>query len=132
MKPLPILIACAAAALLPLWAQAEADGAQVTNAYRGVMQDRSANSDTEALYVEKCSMCHRQMGMGTVLLARRLGPEQAILERHPGLNRQLIEFAVREGIGNMPRISRGEVSDDQLAAIISWLLQDQQATGEQP
>jgi len=40
-------------------------------ASRGVMQDRSHLSAAEALYVEKCSMCHREMGMGTILLARR-------------------------------------------------------------
>ena len=100
------------------------NGAKVTNAYGGVMQDRSAHSDAEALYVEKCSMCHRRMGMGTVLLARRSAPGQAVLEQRDTLNRALITVAVRNGIGNMPRISRAEVSDAQLDTIIEWLTQN--------
>lgn len=107
--------------LFSLVASAADDGAQVTDAYRGVMQDRSASSEAEALYVEKCSMCHRQMGMGTVLLARRLGPEQAMLEQRQGLNQALIIFAARNGIGNMPRITRGELSDADLNTIADWL-----------
>jgi cytochrome c5 len=100
--------------------------AKVTNAYGGVMQDRTANSEAEAMYVEKCSMCHRRMGMGTLLLARRLGPEHAMLEQRKDLNRELIEFAARNGIGNMPPISRGEVSDEQLDIIIDWLTHQEQ------
>lgn len=110
--------------LFAICANAGNDGAKVTSAYSGVMQDRTANSNAEALYVEKCSMCHRRMGMGTVLLARRLGPERAMLEQRDDLNRQLIEFAVRNGIGNMPRISRAEVSDDRLEIIVTWLTRD--------
>lgn len=39
------------------------DGSKVANPFRGVMQDRSSKSADGALFVEKCSMCHRQMGM---------------------------------------------------------------------
>jgi mono/diheme cytochrome c family protein len=101
---------------LPLAAQTS-----VENPFRGVMQDRSSHSAGEALYVEKCSMCHRQMGMGTVILARRLEPGIAMLEKRTDLNADYIKAAVRQGIGNMPRISRGEVSDAQLSQISAYL-----------
>ena len=109
-------LALAGFVALPLLAQTK-----VENPFRGVMQDRSARSVDERLYVEKCSMCHRQMGMGTVILARRMEPKVAILEARDDLSEEFITAAARQGIGNMPRISRGEVSDAQLARIAAYL-----------
>jgi cytochrome c553 len=97
------------------------DGSKVENAFRGVMQDRTSKSPNEALFVEKCSMCHRQMGMGTVILARRMDPKLAPLEARTDLTADYITVAVRQGIGNMPRVPRGEVSDAQLAEISAYL-----------
>ena len=100
---------------------AKADGTKIENAFHGALQDRSSKSPPEALFVEKCGMCHRQMGMGTVILARRMDPKIAMLEARADLTADLITAAARQGIGNMPRISRGEVSDTQLAEITSYL-----------
>ena len=100
---------------------AQADGTKIENAFRGAMQDRSSKSPPEALFVEKCGMCHRQMGMGTVILARRMDPKIAMLEARTDLTADLITVAARQGIGNMPRISRGEVSDAQLSEISNYL-----------
>ena len=97
------------------------DGSTVENPFRGVMQDRTAQSPEEALFVEKCGMCHRQMGMGTVILARRMDPKVAMLEARNNLTVEFVTAAARAGIGNMPRISRGEVSNAQLARIAAYL-----------
>lgn len=96
-------------------------GTQVRNATGGALQDRSAHTPAEALFVEKCGMCHRQMGMGTVILARRMDPGKAMLEKRDDLTPEYIAAAVRGGIRNMPRISRGEVSDAQLKIIADYL-----------
>jgi mono/diheme cytochrome c family protein len=101
-------------------AQSEA-GQQRGNAGMNATQDRSSDSEAEALYVEECSMCHRAFGMGTTLLARRLGPERAMLEARDNLSAQFVIVAAREGIGNMPRMSRGEVSDEELQQIADYL-----------
>lgn len=98
-----------------------ADATKVENPFRGVMQDRTSKSPDEALFVEKCSMCHRQMGMGTVILARRMPPEKAMLEARDDLTIEQVHAVVRQGIGNMPRIGRGEVSDAQLSRISAYL-----------
>jgi len=98
-----------------------AAGTQVKNATSGVSQDRSSKSPEEALYVEKCGMCHRQMGMGTIILARRVDPAVAMLEARKDLPAEFVIQAARAGIGNMPRISRGEVSDAQLQVIAQYL-----------
>lgn len=123
----PLAVALPLAVASASFAQENAGSGEITNPFRGVIQDRSAHSDGEALYVEKCSMCHRRMGMGTVLLARRLPPDQAELEDSQRLNAAYISLAARQGIGNMPRISRAEVSDEQLAQIASYLV----AAGQQ-
>ena len=73
----------------------------------------------EALYVEHCASCHAPNGMGTGLLARRVQP--ALLEARDNLPAAYVVVAVRQGIGNMPVIPRGEVSDDELKAIADYL-----------
>jgi cytochrome c553 len=97
------------------------EGTKIENAFRGGLQDRTSTSPEEALFVEKCGMCHRQMGMGTVILARRMDPKVATLEAHSDLTADHIKTATRQGIGNMPRLSRAEVSDAQLATITAYL-----------
>jgi mono/diheme cytochrome c family protein len=78
-------------------------------------------ADAEALYVEKCGMCHRGNGMGSGLLARRLPPDMAALEARAGLTEEFVTTVVRTGVLNMPPLSRAEVSDPQLAAIAEYL-----------
>jgi hypothetical protein len=102
----------------PLLAQQDT---KIENPFRGVMQDRTSRTPDEHLFVEKCGMCHRQMGMGTVILARRMDPKVARLEARTDLTAEYITIAARQGIGNMPRISRGEVSDVQLTRIAIYL-----------
>jgi mono/diheme cytochrome c family protein len=104
------------------WAEnPPSEGTQVRNATGGAMQDRTSHSAPEAMFVEKCGMCHRQMGMGTVILARRMDPAKAMLEKRDDLTTAYLIASVRNGIGNMPRISRGEVSDSQLNVIAQYL-----------
>lgn len=80
---------------------------------------QSAPPDGKALFHEKCAMCHEKMGMGTGLLGRRVQPAQ--LPQRKDLNPVFVERAARIGIGNMPAIPRGEVSDAELKAIAEYL-----------
>lgn len=97
---------------------------QKGNAGMSALQDRGAGSAAGALFVEKCAMCHRQFGMGTVLLARRLPKGQEMLEQRDDLTVDFVKQAARIGIANMPRISRGEVSDAQLDEIARYLAKE--------
>ena len=108
---------CARAAEPPAARADETIGSPASSA----IQVRTSASPQEALFVEKCSMCHRQRGMGTVILARRMDPAKAQLERRDDLTPAFISAVVRAGAGNMPRITRGEVSDEQLAVIAGYL-----------
>ncbi len=73
------------------------------------------------LFQHKCAMCHDAAGMGTGLLARRMKPEVAPLEKREDLSAAYVERAARVGILNMPPITRGDVSDAQLASIAQYL-----------
>ncbi len=76
----------------------------------------------QELFKEKCGMCHGDvMGMGTGILARRMDPEIALLEKRDDLQGPFIENVVRSGFGVMFPMSRGEVSDVQLQSIIGYL-----------
>jgi cytochrome c553 len=110
---------------------ATADGTKIENAFHGALQDRSSKTADEALFVEKCGMCHRQMGMGTVILARRMDPKLAMLETRSDLTAAMITSVARQGIGNMPRISRAEVSDAQLSRIAAYLTKGAKADAPQ-
>ncbi len=83
------------------------------------MAKRPDATGGEALYVEYCAMCHNANGMGTGLLARRR--DDALLEEREDLTAAFVVIAARNGIGNMPAIPRGEVSDEQLQAIGDYL-----------
>jgi mono/diheme cytochrome c family protein len=84
------------------------------------MAKRPAATGGEALYVEHCMMCHGPNGMGTGLLERAGRPEP-LLEMRSGLPAAFYVTAARNGIGNMPAIPRGEVSDEQMQAIAEYL-----------
>ena len=81
--------------------------------------DRPSATGGEKLYVEHCAMCHGPNGMGTGLLGRRVQP--ALLEQRGNLAAPYVIMAARRGIGNMPQIPRGEVSDADLKAIADYL-----------
>jgi mono/diheme cytochrome c family protein len=83
------------------------------------LASRPGATGGEALYVEHCASCHAANGMGTGLLARRIQP--ALLEARDNLPAAYVTVAVRQGIGNMPAIPRGEVSDAELQAIAEYL-----------
>ncbi|MEO8313687.1 MAG: cytochrome c [Pseudomonadota bacterium] len=91
----------------------------------GVGTARAAGTpDGKALYTQRCGMCHQTIGMAVNILARRVDdPSKGLLEDRKDLSAALVRTAVRSGINNMPRISRAEVSDPELALIANYLSQ---------
>lgn len=83
------------------------------------LASRPGAAGGEALYVEHCAACHAPNGMGTGLLGRTR--PVALLEARDNLTAPYVVLAARNGIGNMPAIPRGEVSDAQLQAIADYL-----------
>ena len=117
-----ITLALGGGLLLTACAQEEAPADERSAASSfGMIQDRTSSSPAEALFDEHCSMCHRNMGMGTLLLARRVDPAVAALEDRDNLTAEFVIQAARMGIGNMPAIGRGEVGDDDMQQIADYL-----------
>ncbi len=83
-----------------------------------------ASGEGKQLFDHKCGMCHNAVGMGTGLLARRLPPGQAELEKRQNLPAAFVITIARRGVGNMPPISRGDVSDAELAKIAAYLARE--------
>jgi mono/diheme cytochrome c family protein len=75
--------------------------------------------DGKALFHQRCGMCHEAGGMGTGLLARRVQPPE--LEKRTNLNPDYVFQYARRGLGNMPPVTPGEVSDAELRAIGAYL-----------
>lgn len=89
--------------------------------------DRLAeNRDGEALFSNRCGVCHLAGGMGTNLLTKQrlaLGepPENGLLANRQDLAAAYVVSVVRNGKMAMPRLSRVEVTDAELAAIADYL-----------
>ena len=75
----------------------------------------------KAAFTHRCSMCHREGGTGTYILTRRLGADKALLEKRTDLDPVYVRTVVRWGLVNMPRLSRVEVPDPDLEAVIAYL-----------
>ncbi len=75
----------------------------------------------KAAYSHRCAMCHREGQTGTFVLARRLGKEKSLLEQRTDLQPAYIRVVVRQGLVNMPRLSRVEMPDPDLDAVIAYL-----------
>lgn len=87
-----------------------------------VAQDAPATqSSGEALFVEKCGLCHLEGGFGTRVLSRRVPEGQALLQNRETLPAAYTTLVVRRGIGSMPQIRAAELGDTELAAIARYL-----------
>ena len=122
------LVPVALALVLAACSQAGGAGSEAGEAPAGgpppapkptTLATRPGASGGETLYVEHGIHCHGPNGMGTGLLARRVQPP--LLEARDNLPAQYVIVAARQGIGNMPAIPRGEVSDEELEAIAGYL-----------
>ena len=81
----------------------------------------SDQSRGRGLFNESCSFCHGERGHATTLLAKRLGPDSAVLEKRTDLSVELIRHVVRHGINSMPWYRRAELSDSDLNSIAAYL-----------
>jgi mono/diheme cytochrome c family protein len=81
----------------------------------------AAGPEGQALFREKCGVCHLAGGGGTWMLGRRHGPDKALLEQRTDLLPLYVRYVARHGINSMPRFTRVELSDAQLEAIAAYL-----------
>jgi len=80
----------------------------------------------EQLFSQICGYCHLTFGMGTnVLTARRMAlglpPHTGLLANRTDLSAAYIKQVVRTGVGDMPRITRVDLTDSELAKVSEYL-----------
>ena len=73
------------------------------------------------LFAKHCAACHGERGFATAQIEKRLGKEQAMLERRTDLNDALIKHVVRHGIKSMPWFTRVELPEADATAIAVYL-----------
>ena len=109
MRARAFVVAAAVLALAPAFGDA-ADAPDAALVARG-----------RAAFTHRCSMCHREGGTGTFILARRLGAAKSLLEQRTDLDPTYVRTVVRWGLVNMPRISRVELPEPDMDALVAYL-----------
>jgi mono/diheme cytochrome c family protein len=77
--------------------------------------------DGQALFRQRCGICHFEHGFGANILGRRVGVDKSLLENRTDLEAPYIHTSVRLGVGSMPRFTKVELSDAELRAITAYL-----------
>jgi mono/diheme cytochrome c family protein len=78
-------------------------------------------TDGQALFRQRCGVCHFEHGFGANILARRVGVDKSLLETRTDLEAAYIHTSVRLGVGSMPRFTKVELPDAELRAITAYL-----------
>lgn len=79
----------------------------------------------ERLFGRECAFCHVGKNTGTVMLQQRLAEDTpAQLHERRDLTADYVEAVVRQGMVNMPPLSRVELSDAELELIASYLARE--------
>jgi mono/diheme cytochrome c family protein len=89
--------------------------------------NRLASSGTgEALFSNRCGACHLAGGMGTNLLTKQMmmakrPPTDGLLANRTDLTSDYVKSVVRQGKNAMPRQTRVDITDAELARVAAYL-----------
>jgi mono/diheme cytochrome c family protein len=86
----------------------------------------AAGHDGEKLYSNRCGSCHLAGGMATNLITKQMlmakrPPQEGLLTNRADLTRTYVTAVVRNGKNAMPRLTRVDVTEAELAAIAKYL-----------
>jgi len=90
------------------------------------MAQEESGDPGKAVYDKWCTPCHGSgLGKpGTMVLAQRYGDSlPALLEERTDLTRDYLVHFVRHGVGVMPRFRKTEITDAELDALVSYLVE---------
>lgn len=80
----------------------------------------------QQLFARRCGVCHFAGQTGTNILERRLGKERSLLAERSDLTAPYIRLVVRRGLVNMPRLTRVELPESELDAVVAYLTRPRQ------
>jgi mono/diheme cytochrome c family protein len=80
----------------------------------------------EALFSNRCGYCHLAGGMGTNLLTKQMmmakrPPSDGLLANRTDLTSDYVTSVVRMGKGAMPRQTKVDITDAELASVAAYL-----------
>jgi mono/diheme cytochrome c family protein len=86
---------------------------------------RSTATDIgQRLFETKCGICHSNSSLyaGTQMLARRTkGNDKVLALRKEGVPAEYVKHVVRNGLVEMPPLSRNDLTDQELDAVAAYL-----------
>jgi mono/diheme cytochrome c family protein len=92
----------------------------------------AAELRAKVLFEARCGICHSAGGTGALMLARREGRSTPLLTQRTDLTADFVRVAVRAGSLNMPRMTRVEVTDEELGSIAGYLVAPKSALKAEP
>lgn len=107
-------------------APAKAPGAGPMPQSQVVTFGLGSTNEGERLYGQECAFCHAGRNTGTIMLGRRMDPAQAELHKRTDLQADYVKAVVRNGLVNMPPLSKVELPDEELDKIAAWLAREGQ------
>ncbi len=86
----------------------------------------AAGHSGEQLFSNRCGSCHLAGGMATNLITKQMllakrPPEDGLLANRKDLTQTYVKAVVRNGKNAMPRLTRVDVTDNELASIAKYL-----------
>lgn len=101
---------------------APAPAARTPTQVEAVTFGMSSAVEGERLFGRECAFCHVGRNTGTIMLQKRLpAGTPAQLHERTNLPAAYVRLVVRNGLVNMPPLSRAELSDEELDLIAQWL-----------
>ncbi len=85
---------------------------------------QAEESTGKRVFSNWCSACHMDspFAPGTIQLKQTRGPDYAVIEQRTDLSAALIRLRVRKGLAGMPSFRRTEISNQDLDALIDYLV----------
>ncbi|MGI9322823.1 MAG: c-type cytochrome [Pseudomonadales bacterium] len=124
---LAFVFAAFATALLPLAVQAE-DATRIIETWGYVNPEPATGAERgRQVYEQWCAICHEAGDdmAGTTGLERKYhGQVPALLREREDLTGAFVTEVIREGIASMPFYRKTEISDDDLTALIEYLVKN--------
>lgn len=92
-----------------------------------VVCSQAEDKNGKDVYMKWCNGCHMDspFAPGTIYLRKARGDELALILERKDLSADYLNHLVRKGMNGMPLFRRTEISDDELRALIAFLVRDE-------
>jgi cytochrome c5 len=91
-----------------------------------IVSSQAEDKNGKDVYMKWCDGCHMDspFAPGTILLRKIRGDDLALILERKDLSADYINHLVRKGMNGMPLFRRTEISNEELHALIEFLVRD--------